>query len=55
MIKFSMEIQEIMCELQNMKEVVDAVSSVVDDVFQSLSAIYKEYSVRSLEFNCLKC
>ncbi|XP_044478345.1 kinesin-like protein KIN-7O isoform X2 [Mangifera indica] len=42
--EFSMEIQEIMCELQNMKEVVDAVSSVVDDVFQSLSAIYKEYS-----------
>ncbi|KAJ0098595.1 hypothetical protein Patl1_20895 [Pistacia atlantica] len=40
----SMEIQEIMPELENVKEVVDAVSSLVDDVFQSLSAIYKEFT-----------
>ncbi|XP_031273912.1 kinesin-like protein KIN-7O [Pistacia vera] len=40
----SMEIQEIMPELENVKEVVDVVSSLVDDVFQSLSAIYKEFT-----------
>ncbi|KAJ0043556.1 hypothetical protein Pint_18234 [Pistacia integerrima] len=40
----SMEIQEIMPELENVKEVVDAVSSLVDDVFQTLSAIYKEFT-----------
>ncbi|KAK0592909.1 hypothetical protein LWI29_027637 [Acer saccharum] len=43
-IDLSMEVQDITSELRNAKEVMDGVSLLADEVFQSLSAVYNEFS-----------
>ena len=44
-----MEVQDIASELRNAKEVMDGVSLLADEVFQSLSAVYNEFSVSAPE------
>ncbi|KAK4835581.1 hypothetical protein QYF36_011554 [Acer negundo] len=48
-IDLSMEVQDITSELRNAKEVMDSVSLLADEVFQSLSAVYNEFSVSAPE------
>lgn len=44
-----LEVQEIVYELQSAKEVVDSALSLVDEGFKSLSAIYNEFLVSTLQ------
>lgn len=48
-IKLSMEIQDIVSEVQNSRKVVDTLSSLLDEVFQSLSTIFDVFNVSSFE------
>ncbi|KAK9289712.1 hypothetical protein L1049_007871 [Liquidambar formosana] len=50
-IKILMEVQELMLEVQDSKNLVESVCSVVDDLFQSFSAISKLF----LELKSLTC
>ncbi|XP_037492358.1 kinesin-like protein KIN-7O isoform X2 [Jatropha curcas] len=42
--KLSMEIQDIVCEVQNSRKVMDSVPSLLDEVFQSLSGIFDVFN-----------
>ncbi|KAK2634402.1 hypothetical protein Ddye_029194 [Dipteronia dyeriana] len=43
-IDLSMEVQDIASELRNAKEVMDGFSLLADEIFQSFSAVYNEFS-----------
>lgn len=50
-IKLSMEIQDIVSEVQNSRKVVDTLSSLLDEVFQSLSTIFDVFN----DFKAFAC